>query len=282
MFCTLGNIEFKLHTSPRADSDTMEIPWVTHELINQPGKLQPTGRNLVEKELEMYFHAEFCNVEDKLKELYDAATNYDVMALVMGNGRLIGDFVIVSISKNTEQSDELGNKIAVSVTVSLKEHVADKLQNEQKKAEKKAFATGEKKAVTNKKKAPAYNTCKGYISSFSSKLRMYQGKEQNDFTRYSNMTGPSKQAIAFDVIGHITNVKRITEENYNGHPDCINEYQMGPDCASLIQTCIDFQVAMNGINSIEQTRQHQAFNRLINSICSKATAANSKSATRKP
>lgn len=282
MFATLGNIEFNLHTSPTADSDTLEIPWVEHELINQPQQLQPAGRNLVEKELEMFFHASFCKVEERVKELKDAAQNYDVMALLMGNGKLIGDFVITNIVTKTDQADELGNRIAVTLSVTLKEYVSDKLQNEQKKAEKNAFATGNKKAVSNNKKPAPYNSCKGYISSYTSKLRMYQSKEQNEFNKYTQLTGSGKVSVAWNVRDAILNVKKNTDEIYNTHPDCINEYQMGPNAANLIQVCNDFYLAMNGIDYLQQTRLHQSFNTIITTIISKATSANSNTATRKP
>jgi len=285
LYCTLGNIEFNLQTSPTSESDTLEISWAQHETINQPGKLQPTGRSLVERTLEIYLHQSFCKVETQIKALTDAALNYDVMALVMGNGKLVGDYVIVSIEKEKKQTDELGNLISASLTITLKEFIADKLQTEQTKAEKNAFATGKKKGVTNKAKngTPASAPCKTQVSQYCAKLRTYQAKENSDWAFFRQSTDPAiKQNTGFSVRSSVSVVQKLSESIKSLHNDCLVKYAMEFPVDQLITDCPTYIAAMLGSDAAAQQRGHTGFQGWINQVLAKSTAANTSTTTRKP
>lgn len=284
MYCTLGNIEFNLHTSPTTESDALEISYAQHELINQPGKLQPTGRSLVERTLEIFLHQSFCKVEDQIKALTDAAVNYDVMALVMGNGKLVGDFVITAIEKETKQRDDLGNLISASLTITLKEFIADKLQTEQNKADKDAFATGKKKGVTNKDKGtPASAPCKTQVSNFCSKLQSYKAKESSDWAFFTQSTEASvRKNVAFSIRSNISVVKNLCQSMKSLHNDCLVQYNMDFPVDQLITTCGTYNSAMLGVSSSAQLNGHTSWQGWINQILAKSTSANTKTTTRKP
>jgi len=285
MYCTLGTIEFNLQTSPTSESDSLEISWVTHELINQPGKLQPTGRSLVERTIEMYLHQSFCKVEDQIKAITDAATNYDVMALLMGNGKLVGDYVITQIEKETKQRDELGNLISATLTVTLKEYIADKLQTQQTAANKDAFATGKKKGVTNKAKTgtPASAPCKTQVSNFCGRLQSYKAKESSDWAFFTQSAEASvRQNVAFSIRSHISTVKNLCESMKSLHNDCLVQYNMDFPVNQLISTCGTYNTAMLGGSSTAQQQGHTSWQGWISQILAKSTSANSQTATRKP
>lgn len=284
MYCTLGNIEFNLQTSPVTESDTLEISWAEHETINQPTKLQPTGRSLVERTLEIFLHQSFCKVEDQIKALTDAAINYDVMALVMGNGKLVGDFIITTIEKETKQRDELGNLIGASLTITLKEYIADKLQTEQAKADKKAFATGNKKGVTNKTKSGTAATapCKTQVSNFCTRLQSYKAKESSDWAFFTQSSELSvRQNVAFSIRSHISVVKNLCDSMKSLHQDCLNQYNMDFPTDQLISTCGTYTAAMNGSNPTAQQTAHTSWQGWINQILAKSTAANTSTIIRR-
>lgn len=285
MYATLGTIEFQLHTSPTAESDDLEIIWAGHEIINQPTKLQPTGRSLVTKEIEMLLHQSFCKVDEQVKKITDAATNYDAMALLYGNGKLEGDFVITAISKKTEQRDDLGNLISVTLTVTLKEFIADKLQTEQDKANKDAFATGDKKGVTNKKKDPP-KACKNHVSDYAGKLQSYQVQEGNDYRKFTTSTDPSVKAGAnFSVRNSVAAVKKLSESVKAAHADCLTQYQISTLVSTLITNCDALTAAMLAslaANTSAQASAHLNFQNNISQLRNLAHVANVQSITRKP
>lgn len=219
MYSQLGLIIFDKVFSPSSQSDELEISWAEFETINQPTKLQPTGRGLVEMELEMFLHQSFCNVADQVKTLTDAAVNYDVMPLLWGNGKLEGDFIISNISKKTEQKDELGNLIGVTVTVTLKEYIADKLETQQANAKNNAFATGNKKGVTDKKNnTQNISPCNKKISKAASSIKSYATRINKSHAIYQasqdlSNANQSARVIANDALKVSALCKSMIDEN---------------------------------------------------------------------
>jgi len=278
MYAQLGNIIFDKAFSPTSESDTLEISWVSHETINTPPKLQPTGRGAVEQELQIYMHQSFCGVEQRVKALTDYAVNYDVLPLLLGNGKLVGDFVITSIGKETAQRDELGNLIAVTVTLTLKEFIADRLQTEQTKANKKAFATGSKKGVVGKKKTAGPTPCKTQVSSYSSSLQSYRAKEYSDFVSHIQGFPTAKSRV----IASVTAVKSASQNMANSYSHCLSQYGMQSNVAALITNCTSYATAMEGGDLNTKRSLHFTFQNLIGAIAKQATSANVSTITRKP
>lgn len=280
MYSQLGSIIFSKAFSPTTESDSLEISWAEMELINQPTKLSPTGRGLVEMNIEIFMHQSFCKVDDQIKALTDAAVNFDVLPFILGNGKLVGDFVIATIAKTVQQKDELGNLIAANVTLTLKEYIADKLQTEQKKADKNAFATGKKTGVTGAKKEPP-KTCKNYVSDYAGKLRSYRRQEESDFSNFQLVVDLSlKQQAAFKVKASVAAVKRLSQDMLAKHSDCLTQYVI-TSINNLITTCDAFTAAMSGGSSTQQSLQHQTFQTRINNILTTCTAANVSTITRR-
>lgn len=282
MYCTLGTIEFELHTSPTAESDSLEISYAEMELINQPTKLQPTGRSLLTKEFEIYLNQSFCKVADQIKALNDAATNYDALALLYGNGKLAGDFVITSIGTKTEERDMVGNLIAATLTVTLKEFIADKLQTEQNKANKDAFATGDKKGVTNKKTAPP-KSCKNHVSDYASKIKSYQVKENADFRSFLATTdAAAKATLNYKVRSSVASVKKLSETIKSAHATCLTQYSLTSKVDDLIAACTTLTTAMLGVDTTAQSSANLNFQNRVAIIHNASTVANAQSITRKP
>lgn len=142
MYAQLGNIRF---TGPKGFSSLEEVfgvEYAQHGRINRKPRLEGVGETLDAISFEMYLHASFTDPEADIAELKTAMRERQVLPLILGNGNVVGNFVIPTFSKETRFTDPSGNLIEVSLSVELLEfHSDDPLQDEQRKAIKDGFAT---------------------------------------------------------------------------------------------------------------------------------------------
>jgi len=90
----------------------------------------------------MFLHSDFTNPEDDIEALKIYMLNKEVLPLILGNGKLVGNFVIPNFSKTTEFTDPSGNIISATLAVDLIESFTEEpLKDADKKAKEKAFAT---------------------------------------------------------------------------------------------------------------------------------------------
>jgi len=149
MYAQLGTTRFDGAKSFVTFSDTQEPVIVEHALISRKPRLQPAGLGLRNISLSLFLHQEYCKVTDEINSLRTSMNAFEVLPLLWGNGTLEGDFVIASMEVTLNQMDAIGNTIAATVSISLKEsYNADLLTQKQIDAQKAAFAVGDKTPPT--------------------------------------------------------------------------------------------------------------------------------------
>lgn len=157
MYAQLGTILFDGRKSFVSFGDEKEAILVEHARINNEPKLQRSGSGSRKVSLSIYLHQEFCVVEDEKNKLNEYRDSSEIVALLWGNGKVEGEFVIQSISRTLNDQDGLGNILGCTISLSLIEvKIEDRLEKQQQKAKLDAFAVGDKKpAVTSKRINPA-------------------------------------------------------------------------------------------------------------------------------
>lgn len=151
-FATLGNIVFKVLSGPVALDTSSLVEFAEHKLIEGKPRLQFMGEGLDTISIQIEFHSQFCKPENELSKLRAAKTRHQALALVYGNGRYKGRYVITDLNESLRQTSQRGDIISLEVRLTLKEWV-DIKPLETKKQQKQTEAKARKKP--GKKPAPA-------------------------------------------------------------------------------------------------------------------------------
>lgn len=122
MYAQLGSIQFTTLKGFTGFSTTEETNIVEHALIEGKPKLQRLGTNLDAIELTMLFDAAFCTPQLEIDSLNESREAGEILPLIMGNGRFVGNFVIKTVSSNVLHSADDGTILQAEVTASLLEH----------------------------------------------------------------------------------------------------------------------------------------------------------------
>lgn len=142
MYAQLGNIRF---TGPKGFTSFEEIfsvEYAQHSRVNRKPRLEHTGDVLDSISFEMYLHSTFTDPEADIQELKKMQSTREILPLILGNGTVVGNFVIPTLSKTTEFTDPSGNLIAVVLTVELLEFYSDDpLADAKRQSIKEGFAT---------------------------------------------------------------------------------------------------------------------------------------------
>jgi len=137
MYAQLGDIKFELITYFDGLDASKKIDYAEHETIEGKPKLQYIGENLEEITLKLSFHADFCNPQEELKKIKEAASLYQPLPFVFGNGLYKGKYVIEEIKENILQSLDDATILAIEAEIRLREWVEDKPLGVKKAPEKK-------------------------------------------------------------------------------------------------------------------------------------------------
>jgi|GEM_PF-2813905 len=145
MFCQLGNIQFEPITSPDSINRTDTTTYAKHSLASGKPRLQPIANELEEISIGFKLRAEFCNPTQIVLQLKAAKDVFEVMPLIMGNGRYLGDYVLTSLTETPAQCLPDGTVVEMTIQVTLQEYVTpNKVTQQQQAARKRAFAVGNK------------------------------------------------------------------------------------------------------------------------------------------
>lgn len=148
MFCQLGNIQFEPITSPDSINRTDTTTYAKHSLASGKPRLQPIANELEEISIGFKLRAEFCNPTQIVLQLKAAKDVFEVMPLIMGNGRYLGDYVLTSLTETPVQCLPDGTVVEMTIQVTLQEYVTpNKVTQQQQAARKRAFAVGNKTPV---------------------------------------------------------------------------------------------------------------------------------------
>lgn len=141
MYAQLGDIVFEGLLGFDSLQRDIEIRYADQELMNRKPSTDHTGQELMELKLGIKFHVSFCHPETELQNIINLAESATVVPLILGNGRIIGDFTIRKISERLQQTDKKGNYTETIVNVDLKEYVTDdKALQQQQDAKRNATA----------------------------------------------------------------------------------------------------------------------------------------------
>lgn len=149
MYCQIGVIQFEglfgFESFEHQDTTT----YAQHALITGKPVMVPTGNELEQITIGLKLRAEWIKPEEAILELKKSKDSFEVLPLVKGSGRFLGEFVITDMSVTDVQSLADGTTIEASVSLTLLEYAAtDKLNQQQVAAKKNAFATGNKKPLS--------------------------------------------------------------------------------------------------------------------------------------
>lgn len=123
MVAQLGEIVFELLKSPSEISEVRKWEWAEHRGMDVKPRLQKMGQGLTEIsmniKLSVFLGFDPQAMIDKLSEEADKETS---VPFILGNGRIIGEFVITEIQINWKRTDNYGNLVTAELSVKLKEY----------------------------------------------------------------------------------------------------------------------------------------------------------------
>ena len=142
MYAQLGNIRFENSRGFTSLEESFAVNYAQHDRIKGKPRLERVGDALDTISFEMYLHSQFTDPEADIDALRTSMQTGEILTLILGTGKVVGNFVIPSFSKSTEFTDPTGNLIAVSLSVELMEAFSeDPLRESGNQAKAKAFAT---------------------------------------------------------------------------------------------------------------------------------------------
>lgn len=142
MYAQLGNIRFEGVKGFTTLEESFGVNYAQHERIKGKPRLEFVGDVLDTIAIGIYLHSNFTNPEDDIEALKIYMLNREILPLIWGNGKFVGNFVIPNFTKTTEFTDPSGNIISATLSIDLLESFTEEpLKEADKKAKEKAFAT---------------------------------------------------------------------------------------------------------------------------------------------
>jgi phage protein U len=147
MYAQLGIIRFEGLRGFSSLEQSYGVNYVQHERIGGKPRLEAVGDVLDTLSFDMYLHSSFTDPEAEIEAMRVAMVDREILSLVLGNGTIVGNFVITNFSKTTTFTDPQGNLIEATISVELLESFNDEPLTEAKKAAiNQSFATSERNA----------------------------------------------------------------------------------------------------------------------------------------
>lgn len=244
MFFQIGNSVYELLKSPVSFSSNENVSYAEHALIGAKPKLQPTGIELKNLQIVFRLRQNFCDIKTELQQFQTQKNTYEVLPLLWGNGTLEGDFVISEYSIDGEEFDSIGNLIAVTVSLGLKEFVVkDKQKQGQLEAKKNAFAVNKpgenKKPVSTPKKNPA--TCCNTLSNMVSRIKNIAAKVDANVRAYLATTEDTlENKYRFLIDTDCTNIIAACDSIISFQGDCISKAPKLKQWATDVKSSANF------------------------------------------
>jgi len=138
MYAVLGETQFELITYFDGMDLQFGANYAEHALIGRKPRLQWIGDKLDEFQLQLVFHASFCDPEAELLKLQQMMLSAEAHQFVLGNGSYKGWFVLTDVTASSKQTDKEGTLIALEATATLREYVEPRSLETRKAQAKKA------------------------------------------------------------------------------------------------------------------------------------------------
>lgn len=121
MFAQLGDHKFEGLKSPASLTDRQAVKFGRVSLINGKDVLQLTGEELAEATITILYAIDFCEPSTEIKALKKSMKEAATLPFIMGDGTLVGKYVITGIDVTNQRYSPKGVVEAASVTVNLLE-----------------------------------------------------------------------------------------------------------------------------------------------------------------
>jgi len=119
----IGDLGFARLTSPTGFEEQRTAGYAEHPVIEGKPRLQYTGDELRELELQFHFHGAFCDPQAMWDGLVELQGKHQAVPLVQGNGIHLGWFVLNELSRTTLTTADDGTLIAFDAWVRFLEYV---------------------------------------------------------------------------------------------------------------------------------------------------------------
>lgn len=156
MYAQLGDIIYEAMVGFQTFDQVKEESYAEHALIDGKPKLQKIGSKLDTINLAIRIHAMFSNPELEINKLITYMERGDILPLIMGTGRIIGDFVINTLNISNKQLTPDGGILWAELTLDLKEYASpDREASAQNAAVNNGFANSQNNpAIVGAKSIP--------------------------------------------------------------------------------------------------------------------------------
>lgn len=124
MFAQLGDHIFEGLKLPGSLSDNRGARYGRVALVNGKDALQFTGEELTEISLSIVYSVEFCDPTTEINCLRQSMKSAEVLPFLMGDGSVVGKYVIESVDMASQRYSPAGVLEIASVTVNLLEYAA--------------------------------------------------------------------------------------------------------------------------------------------------------------
>ncbi|MGH7986951.1 MAG: phage tail protein [Candidatus Binataceae bacterium] len=121
MFAIFGEIVFEVLSSPETMESSRSWEYAEHRVIENSPRLQWISDPLQRLTLELMLHSSFTVPALQMEALAAAASDHRARPLILGNGELLGYFVITALSALSRQMSATGDTISISARLTLKE-----------------------------------------------------------------------------------------------------------------------------------------------------------------
>lgn len=273
MYAQLGNIRFEGLKGFSNFSHERGVNYAQHELINGKPRLQAVGDNLDSISFGMYLHSEFTNPEADVEALRLAMQNREILPLILGNGRVLGFFVIPNFSQINSFTDPLGNLIEVTLSVELLESFSDDpLRESELQAINQSFATSQRNSNVRSvlpAKLSQGMTMTAEISNIQTATTLtgiYTAKIEAVPTRSEYWSGKISKSLT-DIEGSLTNVQSILSE-------ASNLQDMAQDVPAAINDVYVRVQNMKAVLPVTDVNEFKTLNQQLNGSVGSLNSAN--------
>lgn len=122
-FCTIGDLVLQLAESPGAFKEKYGFEYADHAVLEGKPKVQAIGGKLDEIQIEFQHHvgkSDIGFIANRLLKMLDQA---EVVALTMGDGEYLGQFVVADLNFDRTATFSNGTSMAATFGVTLREYV---------------------------------------------------------------------------------------------------------------------------------------------------------------
>ena len=122
MWAQLGSIRFELLKTPEGVNQKDRWDYVEHKVLDEKSRLQRMGTSLQELTITLTLStASGFYPEELLSSIYENARRKTPLPFILGDGTVVGKYVIEEITREWKRTDSRGKLLHVELEIKLKE-----------------------------------------------------------------------------------------------------------------------------------------------------------------